>query len=206
MMEQKNENEFLLLKNYSNFLIDLGLNISFSQENYLKIKHRNIEKNFKSIKEIDSYIKEWQIKNDFQLILRNRNMSSKFVLLLSEKNKFINFDQFKKSQPDLLEKMFASIGEKIDNFFIINIDFERMNESHINKIKKILTQYFIILDPKIFINMCSNDLNKFFVLDKLNLNFEYFRIPSVSQIIKNQSLKREAWSQLKLLKVKLNEF
>ena len=32
-MKQKNENEFLALKNYSNFLVDLGLNISFSQEN-----------------------------------------------------------------------------------------------------------------------------------------------------------------------------
>ena len=28
-MEQKNENEFLILKNYSNFLLDLGLNFTF---------------------------------------------------------------------------------------------------------------------------------------------------------------------------------
>ena len=43
--------------------------------------------------------------------------------------------------------------------------------------------------------------NKF----KLNLNFDYFKIPSVSNIMKNQSLKREAWVELKLLKAKLNE-
>ena len=42
--------------------------------------------------------------------------------------------------------------------------------------------------------------------NKLNLNFDYFKSPSVSNIIKNQSLKREAWVQLKLLKAKLNEF
>ena len=205
MMEQKNENDFLILKNYSNFLLDLGLNFSFSEENDLKIKPSKKEKNFKNIRDIDNYIEKWQIKNDLQLILRNNNMSSKFFLLLSEENKFINFDQFKKNQPELLEKMFTSIGENIDNYFIINIDFKRMKESHTNKIKEILELYFIILCPEIFIDMCSEDLNKFFVVDKLNLNYKYFKIPSVSNIIKNQSLKRDAWSQLKLLKVKLNE-
>ena len=49
-MEQKNENEFLVLKNYSNFLVDLGLNISFSQENDLKIKQNKIEKTLKVLK------------------------------------------------------------------------------------------------------------------------------------------------------------
>ena len=45
----------------------------------------------------------------------------------------------------------------------------------------------------------------FFNLDNLNLNFDYIKISSVSNIMKNQSLKREAWVQLKLLKAKLNE-
>ena len=31
-MEEKNENEFLMLKNYSNFLVDLGLSVSFFQQ------------------------------------------------------------------------------------------------------------------------------------------------------------------------------
>ena len=205
-MEQKNENEFLTLKNYSNFLVDLGLNISFSQENKLKIKPGKLEKNFKCIKDIDSYIKDWQIKNDIQLILRNSNMSSKFFLLLSEENNSINFDQFNKNQLDLLKKMFSSIGQNIDNFFIINIDLKRMKESNVNKIKEILELYLIILSPKILINMCSDDLSNFFVVDNLNLNYNYFKIPSLSNIIKNQNLKRNAWSQLKLLRVKLNEF
>ena len=205
MMEQKNENDFLVLKNYCNLLLDLGLNFSFSQEDNLKLKPGKIEKNFKNIKDIDSYIEKWKIKNDFQLILRNSNMSSKILLLLSEENKFINFDQFKINQPELLEKMFISIGKNIENFFIINIDFKRMKESHINKVKEILEQYIMILKPKILIDMRSENLNKFFVVDKHNLNYKYFKIPSVSNIIKNQSLKRDAWLQLKLLKVKLNE-
>ena len=205
-MEQKNENEFLMLKNYSNFLVDLGLSISFFQQDELEKKHSKVEKNFKSIRDIDSYVKEWQIKNNFQLILRNINMSSKVLLLLSEENKFIDFDQFKKNQPELLEKMFTSIGENIDNFFIINIDFARIKESHKDKIKEILKLYLTILSPKIFIDMSSDYLNNLFAVKKLNLNFNYFKIPSVSSIIKNQSLKRNAWSQLKLLKVKLNEF
>ena len=205
-MEQKNENEFLMLKNYSNFLVDLGLSISFFQQDELEKKHSKVEKNFKSIRDIDSYVKEWQIKNNFQLILRNINMSSKVFLLLSEENKFIDFDQFKKNQPELLEKMFTSIGENIDNFFIINIDFARIKESHIDKIKEILKLYLTILSPKIIIDMSSDYLNKLFAVKKFNLNFNYFKIPSVSSIIKNQSLKRNAWSQLKLLKVKLNEF
>ena len=204
-MEEKNENEFLMLKNYSNFLLDLGLSVSFQQDE-LEKKNSKVEKNFKSISDIDRYVKEWQIKNNFQLILRNINMSSKVFLLLSEENKFIDFDQFKKNQPELLEKMFTSIGENIDNFFIINIDFARIKESHIDKIKEILRLYLTILSPKIFIDMSSDYLNKLFVVKKLNLNFNYFKIPSVSIIIKNQSLKRNAWSQLKLLKVKLNEF
>jgi hypothetical protein len=102
--------------------------------------------------------------------------------------------------------MFQSIGQNINDFFIINIDVEKLIENHTKKINEILELYFTILNPKIFIDMCSNDLNKFFNVDNLNLNFDYIRIPSVSDIMKNQSLKREAWVQLKLLKAKLNEF
>ena len=204
-MEQKNENEFLALKNYSNFLVDLGLNISFSQKNDLKIKQSKIEENHKSIQDLDNYVKEWQIKNNFQLILRNYNMSSKFFLLLSEENNFKNFDQFKKNQPELLEKMFASIGHDIYNFCVINIDFKKMKEDYFNKIKEILKLYCEILNPKIFIDMYPDDLSKIFKIEDINSNFDYIKIPSVSNIIKNQSLKRDAWSQLKLLKVKINE-
>ena len=200
-MKQKNENEFLALKNYSNFLVDLGLNISFSQENDLKI-----EKNFKSIEDLDNYVKEWQTKTNFQLILRNYNMSSNFFLLLSEENNFKNFDQFKKNQPELLEKMFASIGHDIDDFCVINIDFEKMTEYYFYKIKEILKLYCEILNPKIFVDMYSDDLSKVFKIENVNSNFYYIKIPSVSNIIKDQSLKRDAWSQLKLLKVKINEF
>ena len=205
-MKQKNENELLVLKNYSNFLVDLGLNISFFQEYDFKIKQSKIEKNHKSIQDLDNYVKEWQIKNNFQLILRNYNMSSKLLLLLSEENNFKNFDQFKKNQPELLEKMFASIGHDIDDFCVINIDFEKMTESYLNKIKEILKLYFEILNPKIFIDMYSDDLSKIFKIEDFDSNFDYIKIPSVSNINKNQSLKRDAWSQLKLLKVKINEF
>ena len=204
-MERKNENEFLKLKNYSSFLLDLGLNVSFSQENDVGVEQSKIEEKFKSIEDLDNHIKEWQIKNNFQLILRNKNISSKNILLLSERNTFINFDQLKK-KPELLDKMFLSIGQNIDEFFIININIEKLMENHMNKIDEILEQYFTILNPRIFIDMCSVDLVKFFKVNKLNLNFDYFKIPSVSNIMKNQSLKREAWVQLKLLKAKLDEF
>ena len=204
-MERKNENEFLKLKNYSSFLLDLGLNVSFPQENDIGVEQNKIEEKFKSIEDIDNHIKEWQIKNDFQLISRNKNISSKNILLLSERNTFINFDQPKK-KTELLDKMFLSIGQNIDEFFIINIDIEKLMENHINKIDEILELYFIILNPRIFIDMCSLDLGKFFKVNKLNLNFYYFKIPSVSNIMKNQSLKREAWVELKLLKAKLDEF
>ena len=95
-MERKNENEFLKLKNYSIFLLDLGLNVSFSQEIDIGVEQSKIEKKFKSIEDIDNYIKEWQIKNDFRFILRNKNTCSKNILLLSERNTFINFEQPKK--------------------------------------------------------------------------------------------------------------
>ena len=204
-MEQKNENEFLKLKNYSSFLFDLGLNVTFFEERDIEVEQGKIKEKFESIEDLDNYIKEWQIKNDFQLILRNKNISSKNILLLSERNTFINFDQPKK-KPELLDKMFLSIGQNIDEFFIINIDIEKLMENHINKIDEILELYFTILNPRIFIDMCSLDFGKFFKVNKLNLNFDYFKIPSVSNIMKNQSLKREAWVQLKLLKAKLNEF
>ena len=204
-MEQKNENEFLKLKNYSSFLFDLGLNVTFFQERDIEVEQGKIEEKFESIEDLDNYIKEWQIKNDFQLILRNKNISSKNILLLSEKNSFINFDQ-PKTKPDLLEKMFLSIGQNINDFFIINIDIEKLIENHINKINEILELYFTILNPHIFINMYSDDINKLFDLNNLNLNFDHIKIPSVSNIMKNQSLKREAWNQLKLLKAKLDEF
>ena len=204
-MEQKNENEFLKLKNYSSFLFDLGLNISFFQKKDIEVEKGKIEEKFKSIEDIDNYIKEWQIKDDFQFILRNKNITSKNILLLSEKNIFINFDE-PKIKPELLEKMFLSIGQNINDFFIINIDVEKLIKNHTKKINEILELYFKILNPKIFIDMCSDDLNKFFHVNNLNLNFDYIKIPSVSNIMKNQSLKREAWVQLKLLKAKLNEY
>ena len=206
-MERKNENEFLKLKNYSSFLLDIGLNVSFSQENDndIGVEQSKVEEKFKSIEDIDNYIKEWQIKNDFQLILRNKNISSKNILLLSERTTFINFDQPKK-KPELLDKMFLSIGKNIDEFFIINIDIEKLEENHKNKLDEILELYFTVLNPRIFIDMCSVDLEKLFKVNKLNLNFDYFKIPSVSNILKNQSLKRKAWVELKLLKAKLDEF
>ena len=204
-MERKNENEFLKLKNYSSFLLDLGLNVFFSKENDIGVEQSKIEEKFKSIEDVDNYIEEWQIKNDFQLILRNKNLSSKIILVLSERNNFIHFDLPKK-KPELLDKMFLSIGQNIDDFFIINIDIEQLMENHINKIHEILELYFTILNPMTFIDMCSVDLGKFFKVNKLNLNFDYFKIPSVSNIMKNQSLKRKAWVELKLLKAKLDEF
>ena len=204
-MEQKNENEFLKIKNYSNFLVDLGLNISFLGENHLKTRQNKIDKKLKSIEDIDNYVNEWQIKNKIQFILRNNNLSSKTFLLLSEQNNFTNFDQFKKNQPELLEKMFSSIEQNIDDFFVINIDLTKMKEIHSNKLNEIFKQYFAILNPTTFIDMYSDDTNKFFEVDNFNLNSDYFRIPAVSNIMENESLKRDAWSQLKLLKVKLNE-
>ena len=204
-MEQKNENELLSLKNYSNFLLDIGLNVSFSQLNDVKLEKGKTEEKFITIEEIDYHIKEWQIKNNVQLIFRNKNIFSKNILLLSEKSNFINFDHSKKN-PALLEKMFLSIGQNIDDFFIINVDLKNLIENHIKKINEILIMYFSILNPKIFINMCSEDLDRYCEVNELNLNFHYFKIPSVSNIMKNQSLKREAWIQLKLLKEKLNEF
>ena len=102
--------------------------------------------------------------------------------------------------------MFLSIGQNIEELFIINIDIETLTKNHISKIEEILELYFTILNPRIFIDMCSIDLGKFFKVNKLNLNFDYFKIPSVSNIMKNQSLKRKAWVKLKLLKAKLDEF
>ena len=204
-MERKNQNEFLKLKNYSSFLFDLGLNVSFFEDKDIEVEQEKIEEKFKSIEEIDDYIEKWQIKNDFQLISRNKNIFSKNILLLSEKNSSINFDQ-PKIISELLEKMFLSIGKNIEEFFIINIDIEKLVESRINKIKEILELYFTIINPKIFIDMYSDDLNNLLNVDNLNLNFDYIKIPPVSNILKNQSLKRKAWIQLKLLKAKLDEF
>ena len=204
-MERKNENDFLKLKNYSIFLLDMGLDVSFSQKNDTRVERSKIDEKYKSIEDIDNYIKKWQIENGLQLILRNKNISSKNILLLSERNTFINFDSPKK-KPELLDKMFLSIGQNIDEFFIINIDIENLMKNHINKIDEILELYFTILNPKIFIDMCSVDLGKFFNINKLNLNLDCFKIPSASNLMKNQSLKRQAWAELKLLKAKLDEF
>ena len=58
-MEQKNENEFLELKNYSNFLFDLGLNVSFSQLNDIndiKVEQEKIEVEFKTDSEDSSHL------------------------------------------------------------------------------------------------------------------------------------------------------
>ena len=203
IMEQKNE--ILMLKNYTNFLIDLGLNISFSLESELSIKQAKFKKKFISIQDLDSHIEEWQIKSKHQLISRNNNINSKNILLLSEENCIANIDQDKKKELKLLEKMFASIGQNTDDFFIINIDKVKMKTGHLKKINEILKLYFKILAPKIIINMCSDVSKKYFEVNKFNLNFDYFKIPAASDVMKNQGLKRDAWSQLKLLKAKLNE-
>ena len=81
MMEQKNENDYLIIKNYSNFLVDLGLNIFFSHEDDLITKQVKINENFNCIQDIDRYVEEWQIRNVFQVILRNNNQSKSMVAL-----------------------------------------------------------------------------------------------------------------------------
>ena len=95
-MERKNENDFLKLKNYSIFLLDIGLDVFFSQKNDTRVERSKFDGKYISIEDIDNYIKKWQIENGFQLILRNKNISSKNILLLSERNTFINFDSPKK--------------------------------------------------------------------------------------------------------------
>ena len=47
-------------------------------------------------------------------------MSSKFLLLLSEKNNFTNFVQ-PKIKSELLEKMFGSIEQNLDDFLLLVI-------------------------------------------------------------------------------------
>ncbi len=201
-MELKNDNEFLILKNYSNFLIDLGLDFFFCNEK----KQNTTCKTLKSIKDIDNYIKNWQNRNDCNLILRNDNICSKNLILLSEDNNFLNLHKSKQYRPVLLTKMFASIGQNVDDFFIINIDFTKMKENHLKEVNDILKLYISILKPPIFIDMCSENSKKISEVYKTNLDGDYFKIPSISEIMKNQNLKRDAWVQLKLIKAKLNEF
>ena len=69
-----------------------------------------------------------------------------------------------------------------------------------------LKKLSIELNKEIDNEKIEQTLEKFFKINKLNSNLDYFKIPSVSNIMKNQSLKREAWVKLKLLKAKLNEF
>ena len=204
IMDKKNENDFLELKNYNYFLIDLGLNISFHYKKNETQKTKE-EKILKSVKDVDDYVKDWQKKNNYNLILRNKNVTSKSIILLSEKHNFIKFNQSKKKKPELLEKMFNSIGQNLDDFFIINIDLSQTNDDCIKKINSILELYFTILKPNIFIDITSKNLKNIFNIFNFDLNITYFKIPSILQIIENQSLKREAWSQLKLIRAKLNE-
>ena len=49
--------------------------------------------------------------------------------------------------------MFSSIGQNLDDFFIINIDIKKEIENHKNKINEILELYFTILNPK-FLLIC----------------------------------------------------
>ena len=67
-------------------------------------------------------------------------------------------------------------------------------------------KWFLILLLCIFVRSSYSLADKNLKINKLNSNLDYFKIPSVSNIMKNQSLKREAWVKLKLLKAKLNEF
>ena len=119
-MERKNENDFLKLKNYSIFLLDIGLDVFFSQKNDTRVERSKFDGKYISIEDIDNYIEKWQIKNGFQLILRNKNISSKNILLLSERSAFINFDQPKKNQNYWI-KCFFQLDKTLMNFLSLTL-------------------------------------------------------------------------------------
>ena len=123
-----------------------------------------------------------------------------------------------------------SVTNPTSRFGLVNFDSNNEVTSFIEKPNKKLAEKLFMnkkytWNSGIFLFKASTilkELNKFApqVVDicikslegiQKDLNFQrinnnYFKIPSVLNIIKNQSLKRNAWSQLKLLKVKLNEF
>ena len=69
-MERENEIDYLKLKNFYKMLIDLGINISIRKQvsNAIKV---DFNKKFTSVEEIDTYLNNFQSKNNFYPISRN---------------------------------------------------------------------------------------------------------------------------------------
>ena len=63
-MERENEIDYLSLKNFYNFLIDLGINVSTNDqiEDSIKIDSK---KKFTSVSEVDIFLKNFQNENNF---------------------------------------------------------------------------------------------------------------------------------------------
>ena len=206
-MEHENEKQFLSLKNYCNFLIDLGINVSLPVENHTVSQFEKNENKFDTVVDIDNYLKKWQIKNDSFIITRNNNVSSEIMLIMSNAHNLKKFDQLAINQEmDLLNRMFGAIGQNLNDILIINIDEKKINENNIYESKKIISSYFLKVKPKFFIDMSSDYFKK--KIDLLNVfsnSNNFFRMPSPFEIYKNENLKRQAWTKLKLLKARLND-
>lgn len=207
-MERENEIDYLSLKNFYNFLIDLGINVSTNDqiEDSIKIDSK---KKFTSVSEVDIFLKNFQNENNFYPISRN-DISFSNICLISNTLNHKNLTEYhlKKSDNDMFEKMFNAVGLNSKSFFIINIDLSNKQVNNIyNIINFFIKSYLAVLKPKIIIDMCTygyKNPKKF--LDQYFESSFVINISHPSEIKLNENLKKTAWTNLKLLRTKLNDF
>lgn len=206
-MERENEIDYLSLKNFYNLLIDIGINISTKDqiEDPIKI---DFKKKFTSVSEVDFFLKNFQNVNKLYPISRNDILMSD-IFLISNNHNYKNLTDYhqKKSENDMFEKMFNAVDLDTKNFFIINIDVSNKQLNSIfNLINFFMKSYLTILKPKIVIDMCTySDKNLKKLLDEYFKSFFVIYIPHPSEISLNENLKKTAWTNLKLLRTKVND-
>ena len=206
-MERENEIDYLKLKNFYKMLIDLGINISIRKQvsNAIKV---DFNKKFTSVEEIDTYLNNFQSKNNFYPISRNGILLSN-IFLISNASNYKNSSEYYFNESDIImfEKMFNAVEVNSKNFFMINIDVSNKQADNTqNLIDFFIDSYLTILKPKIIIDMCThNDKNSNKILKDYLQSCFIIHIPHPSKIILNDQLKKEAWTNLKLLRTKLND-
>ncbi len=186
------------LINLIKFEIQLGLEF-FSE---IRDFSENItERKFKDIPELENFLCKYFTKNNFNFVPSIGKKNSK-VLLIGNKlgdEEILEKSPYVGNNKILLEKMLNAIDLDINDVYKLNIDNSCDYRLDFNDI---LSKYLEFLEPQFIINMSKRDINSI-LATKLNNNFFSVNIPDPSLLIKNPSLKRVAWENLKKLRLKL---
>ena len=140
-------------------------------------------------------------KNNLNFVRAVGNVNAKILLIGNKlgEEEILEKRPYGGKNKILLEKMLNSINVNVNDVFLLNID----NFVHSRfDFFDIILKYFNFIEPLFIINMSNREILNFLSVNMIN-NIFSINIPDPFLLIEKPKLKRIAWDNLKLLKLKL---